>query len=158
MTTPPQGPPTPREGSDVQAGAGPVAPLSAPAAAVPQTSGDVPPRERPVLPGVVVLLMGFASGFLILAGLYFTAWLVGPVFLALMIVIAVAPVQSFLLRHGWPAWLATLALVVSVIALMLVFALVIVVSIARLAELLPQYSDRAGDLLQGLSRSLQKFG
>jgi AI-2 transport protein TqsA len=149
----------PRRDPDLHVDGEPCTPPSvAVAAAAPQAPSEAAPRERPVLPGVVVLLMGFASGFLILAGIYFTAWLVGPVFLALMIVIAVSPVQSYLLRHGWPAWLATLALVLLVIALMLVFALVTVVSIARLVELLPQYSDRAGELLQNLSGSLEKFG
>ena len=71
------------------------------------------------------------------------AWLVGPVFLALMIVIAIAPVQNALLRRGWPAWLSTLVLVVLVTGVLVVFAVVIVVSIAQLAQLLPQYADQA---------------
>ena len=157
MTTEPQGTPAPRRGSDIPVAGAPAAPLVVPVAAA-APPGAAHRKERPVLPGVVILLIGFASGFLILAGLYFTAWLVGPVFLALMIVIAVSPVQSYLLRHGWPAWLATLVLVLLVVALMLVFAVVIVVSIARLAELLPQYSDRADDLLTSLAGSLQQFG
>jgi predicted PurR-regulated permease PerM len=113
---------------------------------------------RPVLPRALVMLVGSASGFLVLAGLYFTAWLVGPVFLALIIVIAISPVQSWLRRHGWPGWLTTLVLVVLVVGLLLLFALVIVVSIARLAALLPQYADRADDLLQSLAGSLGQFG
>ena len=104
------------------------------------------------------MLVGSASGFLVLAGLYFTAWLVGPVFLALIIVIAISPVQSWLRRRGWPGWLTTLVLVVLVVGLLLLFALVIVVSIARLAALLPQYADRADDLLQSLAGSLGQFG
>jgi AI-2 transport protein TqsA len=45
-----------------------------------------------------------------------------------------------------------------VVGLLLLFAVVIVVSIARLATLLPQYADRADDLLQSLAASLQQFG
>jgi predicted PurR-regulated permease PerM len=115
-------------------------------------------RVRPVLPRALVMLVGSASAFLVLAGLYFTAWLVGPVFLALIIVIAISPVQSWLRRRGWPAWLTTLVLVVLVVGLLLLFALVIVVSIARLAALLPQYADRADGLLQSLAGSLGQFG
>ena len=161
MTTPqPATPatPAPRQGPDLEAAEELAARLPAHADIEQAPAVDAAPTRRPVLPGVVVLLVGFACGFLILAGFYFTAWLVGPVFLALMIVIAIAPVQSYLLRHGWPAWLSTLVLVVLVVALLLLFALVIVVSIARLAELLPQYSDRADDLLQSLAGSLQQFG
>jgi predicted PurR-regulated permease PerM len=89
------------------------------------------------------MLVGTASAFLVLAGVYFTAWLIGPVVPALIIVIVVSPVQSWLLRRGWPGWLTTLVLVILVAGLLLLFAVVIVVSIARLAALLPQYADRA---------------
>jgi predicted PurR-regulated permease PerM len=117
-----------------------------------------PPLERPAVPRAVVMLVGWAAGFLILGGVYFTAWLVGPAFLALIIVIAISPVQSWLRRRGWPAWLTTLVLVVLVVGLLLLFAVVVVVSIARLAALLPQYADRADDLLKSLAASLQQFG
>jgi predicted PurR-regulated permease PerM len=104
------------------------------------------------------MLVGTASGFLVLAGVYFTAWLIGPAFLALIIVVAISPVQAWLRRRGWPGWLTTLTLVVLVVGLLLLFAVVIVVSIARLAALLPQYADRADDLLQSLAGSLEQFG
>jgi predicted PurR-regulated permease PerM len=104
------------------------------------------------------MLVGCAAAFLVLGGLYLTAWLVAPLFLALIIVIAVSPVQSALARRGWPGWLTTLVLVVLVVGLLLLFALVIVVSIARLAALLPTYSDQASALMTSLSGSLKKFG
>jgi AI-2 transport protein TqsA len=117
-----------------------------------------PSQERPAFPRAVVMLVGWAAGFLILAGVYFTAWLIGPAFLALIIVIAISPVQSWLRHRGWPGWLTTLVLVVLVVGLLLLFAVVIVVSIARLATLLPQYADRADDLLKSLAGSLERFG
>jgi AI-2 transport protein TqsA len=126
--------------------------------AEPGAADATPPRERPVLPRAVVMLVGTAAGFLVLGGIYVTAWLVGPVVLALIIVIAISPVQSWLLRHGWPGWLTTLVLVVLVVGLLLLFAVVVVVSIARLAALLPQYAEHSDDLLQSLAASLQQFG
>ncbi|MET0764496.1 MAG: AI-2E family transporter, partial [Blastococcus sp.] len=126
--------------------------------AEPGAADTTPPRERPVLPRAVVMLVGTAAGFLVLGGLHVTAWLVGPVVLALIIVIAISPVQSWLLRHGWPGWLTTLTLVVLVVGLLLLFAVVIVVSIARLAALLPQYAEHSEDLLKSLAASLQQFG
>jgi len=104
------------------------------------------------------MLLGAGSAVLVLAGIRSVAWLVGPVFLALMIVIAIAPVQDALLRHGWPAWLSTLVLVVLVTGVLVVFALVIVVSIARLAQLLPQYADQAQKAMTSIEGSLQGFG
>ena len=104
------------------------------------------------------MLLGAGSAVLVLAGVRSVAWLVGPVFLALMIVIAISPVQSALLRRGWPSWLSTLVLVVSVTGVLVVFALVLVVSIARLAQVLPHYADQAGQTLTSIEGSLQRFG
>jgi AI-2 transport protein TqsA len=104
------------------------------------------------------MLLGAGSAVLVLAGIHAVAWLIGPVFLALMIVIAISPVQSALLRHGWPAWLSTLVLVLLVVGVLVLFALVIVVSIARLAALLPQYADQADQTLKSLASSLKGLG
>jgi len=104
------------------------------------------------------MLLGAGSAVLVLAGIQAVAWLIGPAFLALMIVIAISPVQSALLRHGWPAWLSTLVLVLLVVGVLVLFGLVFVVSIARLAALLPQYADQADKTLQSLASSLQSFG
>ncbi|MFL5272996.1 MAG: AI-2E family transporter [Anaeromyxobacteraceae bacterium] len=104
------------------------------------------------------MLVGCAAGFLVLGGIYFTAWLVGPLFLALIIVIAISPVQDALRRRGWPGWLTTLVLVILVVGLLLLFAVVVVVSIARLATLLPTYADHAASLKTSLEGSLKQFG
>src|SRR4051794_12657407 len=120
--------------------------------------GPRPTAERPVLPRSLVMLLGAGSAVLVLAGIRSVAWLIGPAFLALMIVIAISPVQNALRRHGWPAWLSTLVLVLLVIGVLVLFALVFVVSIARLAALLPQYADQADQTLQSLASSLQGLG
>jgi len=124
----------------------------------PASPGTHPAEGRLLLPRSLVMLLGAGSAVLVLAGIHAVAWLIGPVFLALMIVIAIAPVQNTMLRHGWPAWLSTLVLVVLVTGVLVVFAFVFVVSIARLAALLPQYADEAEKVLQSLASSLQGFG
>src|SRR3954447_11496288 len=124
----------------------------------PASPGTRPAEGRPLLPRSLVMLLGAGSAVLVLAGIRSVAWLVGPVFLALMIVIAIAPVQSALLRRGWPAWLSTLVLVLLVTGVLVVFGLVFVVSIARLAALLPQYADQADKTLQSVESSLKGLG
>jgi predicted PurR-regulated permease PerM len=137
-------------------------PVEPPAARTPPPDGagaDIkPPEVRPVLPRSLVMLLGAGAAVLVLAGVRSVAWLIGPVFLALMIVIAIAPVQNALLRRGWPAWLSTLVLVLLVTGVLVVFALVFVVSIARLAQLLPQYADEAHKTLTSIENSLKGFG
>jgi AI-2 transport protein TqsA len=110
------------------------------------------------MPRALVMLVGAGAAVLVLGGLRAIAWLIGPAFLALIIVIALSPVQSYLRRHNWPAGLTTLVLVLLVVGVLVVFALVVVVSLARLAALLPQYADRADQLLQSLANSLAQFG
>ena len=78
----------------------------------------------------------------VFAGIQATAWLIGPAFMALIVVIAVAPVQGWLRRRGWPAWATSLVVLVLVYAIMLGLALGIIVSVARLATELPKYAAR----------------
>jgi predicted PurR-regulated permease PerM len=124
--------------------------------------GDLPAngsrlRDRG-LPRALVLLLGAAAVVVVVAGIQAIAWLIAPVFMALVIVIAVAPVQSRLQRKGWPAWATTLVLVVLVYAVLVVLALGIMVSIARLATEVPKYASQADGLVSSLSSALAKAG
>ena len=78
--------------------------------------------------------------------------------MALIIVIAVAPVQGWLRRHGWPAWATTLVVILLVYAILLVLALGIIFSIARLATELPQYAAKADGLVTSATAELAKLG
>ena len=87
-----------------------------------------------------------------------TAWLIGPVFLALIVVVAAHPVQGWLRRKGWPAWAATLALILVVYATLLVLAGVLLVSVGQLATVLPQYSAQFDALLASGQQALVGLG
>jgi AI-2 transport protein TqsA len=104
------------------------------------------------------MLLGAGAAVLVLAGLRSVAWLIGPAFLALIVVIAIYPVQTWLRRKGWPGWLTTLVLVLLVVGVLVVLGLVIVVSLAKLAALIPQYADSASSLQASLQSSLKSFG
>jgi predicted PurR-regulated permease PerM len=110
------------------------------------------------MPRSLVILLGAGAGVLVLAGIRAVAWLFGPVFLALVLVIALSPVQVWLRRRGWPAWLTTLVLVLLVTGVLAALGLVVVVSLARLADLIPQYADRSDELLRSLAASLEGLG
>ena len=64
------------------------------------------------MPRGLFILLGAAAAVIVVAGVQATAWLIGPAFMALTIVITVAPVQSWMRRHGLPAWASTLVLIV----------------------------------------------
>jgi predicted PurR-regulated permease PerM len=110
------------------------------------------------LPRWLLLLVGAAAATIAIAGLRSIAWLAGPVFVALVVVIALAPVQSWLRRAGVPRWLATTVLLILVWTVLLLFVALLVASAAQLAALLPDYADEAQTLLNGVVADLNDAG
>ena len=148
------------------AAADPLAPVEAESTGAPDASADgmsgstslAAPPPVPVIPRWVLLLVGLAAATVAIAGLRAIAWLVAPVFLALVVVVALAPVQGWLRRIGVPRWLATTVLLVLVWAVLLAFVALLVVSAAQLAALLPEYSGRAQQLINDVVADLNTAG
>jgi AI-2 transport protein TqsA len=131
------------------------------AAEVASTSGATsiePQAASPAIPRWLLLLAGLATATIAVAGLRAVAWLVAPVFLALVVVVALAPVQSWLQRVGVPRWLATTVLLLLVVAVLLSFVTLLVVSAAQFAALLPDYAGRAEVLINGVVADLNDAG
>jgi AI-2 transport protein TqsA len=127
----------------------------APPAAAPAAVAQPAPA---VIPRWLLLVGGVAAATVAVAGLRAVAWLVAPVFLALVVVIALAPVQSWLRRVGVPRWLATTVLLVLVWTVLLAFVALLVVSAAQFAALLPDYSGRAEILIGNVVGDLNDAG
>ncbi|MBO0850805.1 MAG: AI-2E family transporter [Pseudonocardia sp.] len=104
------------------------------------------------------MLVGAASLVVVVAGIRGIAWLLGPIFLALIIVITVAPVQGWLRRRGLPGWTTTPLLLLCVYGLIMVLALGIIFSVARLGTELPRYAARSNAIVTSLTNSLAEFG
>jgi predicted PurR-regulated permease PerM len=115
-------------------------------------------RRVVLLPRTLVILLELAAAVVVVAGIRSAAWLVGPVFLALVIVITVHPLAARLRDRGLPGWAATTLLVLLVYGVLLVLAGVVVVSLARLATLLPSYAPQFNDLLASITAELARFG
>lgn len=141
--------------------ADPGMPTDVEAAAV-APDGPAPLATAPIqaagMPRWLLLLLGPAAATVAVAGLREIAWLVAPVFLALVVVVAMAPVQGWLRRIGTPRWLAATVLLVLVWTVLLAFVALLVLSVAQLAALLPNYSGRAADLISGVTSSLNHAG
>src|SRR3569623_1310945 len=112
-----------------------------------QTAAVNPPRAY-------LILVGTAAAVIVAAGIGAAARLIGPAFLAWVIVVVIAPVG----RRLRGAWLATAVLVVRVYGVVGVMAGVVVVSAARLATVLPQYAAEADGLRRGLGTLLATYG
>jgi len=78
--------------------------------------------------------------------------------MALIVVIAVAPAQSWLRRRGWPSWATTLVVVLLVYAILIGFGFGIILSIAQLGTQIPQYAGEADGLVASLTTELSKLG
>ncbi len=109
-------------------------------------------------PRGVIVLLGAASLVVTTAGIGQLAWLFGPGFLALVLVICTSPIYTFLRARGAAAWIALTALLVTAFSLVIVLVVVIAISVAQLATLLPTYAGRIGQVMSELTASLQSFG
>ena len=116
----------------------------APDGRVPATDQAPAPET---LPRGVVVLLGTGAAVVTAAGVRSFAEIVGPVFLALVLTIAVSPLRRSLIRRGVKRWLAGLIALVVVNAFLLGVAAMLAYSVAELAGLLPTYQDKFAELV-----------
>lgn len=110
--------------------------------------GRVPAAAAPsMLPRGVVVLLGTGGAVLTAAGVRSFADILGPVFLALVLTIAVSPLRRLLVRRGVNGWLAALIALVVVYAFLLGVAAALAYSVAKLASLLPTYEDKFAEMV-----------
>jgi predicted PurR-regulated permease PerM len=55
--------------------------------------------------GAVIVLLGLAGGVIVVAAMKSFASVIGPAFLALMLAVAIHPLQKWLRPKGLPAWI-----------------------------------------------------
>jgi AI-2 transport protein TqsA len=120
------------------------------------TTGPTPEDRR--TPRALLLLLSAAAAVVAVLGLRELSWLVGPVFLALVIVLLVHPLHGYLRRKGVPEVVALTLLLVAVYGVIAGLAGVIAYSVARLASILPDYAPEAGQLLGQLDAWLSGHG
>ena len=122
------------------------------------TGTATPTGPRWSLPRGLIVLLGVAGAAVAVAGMRSAAGIIGPAFLAVLIVIAVHPVQAWLQRHRVPSWLAALLTMGCAYAVLLGLAAALALSVARLATLLPTYGPQFTVLLDRAVTVLDDFG
>lgn len=121
-------------------------------------SVESPDTRTRTMPRGLMLMVGAAAVVVTVAGLKAVAWLVAPLLLALVIVIAVSPVQSWLRRKGWPGWAATISLVVVIYGALVLLVLFLLASVSQLAGLLAQNTAKAQQLVASVTATLTRLG
>src|SRR5215217_8006507 len=112
-------------------------------------------RARPF---ALTMLVGAAALTIALAGASAIADIVGPVFLALVLTISLHPIRIWLERHRLPGWAASIVLLLAAYLVLFLLTLALIVSVAQLAELLPQYTDQFTAVVTNVGNTLKSFG
>ncbi|MGZ5398078.1 MAG: AI-2E family transporter [Mycobacterium sp.] len=100
------------------------------------------------LPRGLVVLIGLAATVVAVAGMKEFASILGPVVLALVLTIAIYPLQTWLRRKGFPAWLAMVIALAVIYSILLGLLAAMVVSVAQLATILPAYQEKFNSLVE----------
>ncbi|WP_182883849.1 AI-2E family transporter [Microbispora sp. H10949] len=95
---------------------------------------------RQGFPRALIVLVGTAAAVITLAGVQAVGSIVGPVVLALTLVIAVSPVRGWLVRRRAPVWLQVAVPLALVLLVLLGMVAVLSIAAAQLAILAPTYT------------------
>jgi predicted PurR-regulated permease PerM len=110
------------------------------------------------LPRALIILVGIAGAVITLFGLREVASIAGPVVLALVLVIAVAPVRGWLDAQGLPVWVQVAVPFFVVVLVLLAMVGILTISVTQLTSLLPAYASEFERLLADAQRWAATYG
>jgi AI-2 transport protein TqsA len=117
----------------------------------------IDPQDRRSTAGVVRALVVTAAIVVVVAGMKAAGGLLAPILLALILVVALSPVQSGL-RRWLPGWAATGLLIIVLYGILAAGAASLVAAGIQLASIAPRYEDRVRDLVDEVQHWLQEQG
>jgi AI-2 transport protein TqsA len=103
------------------------------------------------------LLIGAAALVIVIGGMRAASGLVGPIMLAVALTVAFHPLRARLQQYI-PPWAASTVLTVAAYVLIVAMSLSLVVSIGRLAVLVPTYAPDIDDMVVSVGEWLAKRG
>lgn len=112
----------------------------------------------PYLPRGLLILLGLAAATVTVGGIKGVSGLIGPSFLALVLMITVFPIRGWLVRKGAPSWVATLAVIFTVYGILIALIVALVASAGQLVALVPQYTQQINDSINDIGPWLKDLG
>jgi predicted PurR-regulated permease PerM len=103
-------------------------------------------------------LLGLAAIVIIIYGMKSSASFLGPILLAVIIGISVAPLARRMARKGLPDWLAIILTIFVVILLLIAIIALMLISVTNLINTLPQYQDNLEGQIEVLITTLEGVG
>ncbi len=105
------------------------------------SSGHPATPSRPGTSRMLTVVVGLAATVVAVIGLRQLSGIVGPAFLALVLVLGIQPMRLSMERRGLPGWLAGTISVATVYVALIGFTVAMTVAVARFATLLPTYQE-----------------
>src|SRR5262245_57226801 len=100
------------------------------------------------LPRGLIILLGLAAALIAALGMREFKEIPGPVFLALVLSIAVHPVRRFADRRHWPAWVGIILSLLAVYGIVVGLFAILVIAGIQFATLLQDYAPHFQAFLQ----------
>ena len=115
---------------------------------------------RPAFPRGYQVLVTAAAAMIVIAGIRAFSASIGPIVLALVIVVVVSPISRTLRRLGAPGWVAMLGLLAASFGVLLAILAALVWAVAELVGLLTsdRYVSEMGEIQDGVADLLERFG
>ncbi|WP_329091495.1 AI-2E family transporter [Streptosporangium sp. NBC_01469] len=114
--------------------------------------------DQRVLPRALVVLLCTAGAVVTLAGIREIGSIVGPVLLALVLVLAVSPVRTRLRERGAPGWTLVAVPLAIVLLVLLGMVAILTVAVAQMAALAPTYDAQFNQLVAEAQRQAARLG
>jgi AI-2 transport protein TqsA len=105
------------------------------------SGGPADAAERAESSRLFVTLVGLAAAVIVVLGVRQLSDIVGPAFLALVLVLGTQPMRLGLQRHGVPGWVAATLTILTIYVGLIGFTVAMTVTVARFATLLPSYQE-----------------
>ncbi|MFL6131991.1 MAG: AI-2E family transporter [Nocardioidaceae bacterium] len=119
---------------------------------MPDTTRDWP------LPRGLIVLLGTGAAVLAIGGAKAASSMIGPIFLALVLTVAIHPLRGYLISHRWPPWAGTLAVILAAYAVLVAIVVALLYAVAKFATILPRYADDLNDLVKSAGGALDRAG
>jgi AI-2 transport protein TqsA len=110
------------------------------------------------IPRLVLVLLVGASLTITLTGVRSIQDIIAPTVFALVLTITIHPMRAWLNRRNLPDWTASLIMLLVAYLLIIAVCLMSVISLGRLAALLPQYATQISNNLEEIGGWLQARG
>jgi AI-2 transport protein TqsA len=122
------------------------------------SSENIDVSNRWALPRGLIILLGVAAALGAALGIREFSKILGPVFLALVLSIAVHPVRRFADRHAWPAWLGVIVSLLAVYGIVAGLFAILVIAGIQFATLLQDYAPQFQAFLRQAVAVLESVG